>query len=173
MRCILLAFAPAFASRRCRSLAALALGAVALADLALPAAAAAPRTGTAVFGSFVNPVFAERERVRLGGLLDAELVLVPAGARAEELVAKAKAEGVRVRLDAVLDADLVLVPPSANRVVRHRVASTSLPETQARALIAKAKRAGIDAWFLVDALEAPLQAAGGRAAAPTTASEAR
>lgn len=161
-----MAFAPA-ASRRCRSLVALALGAVALADLALPAAAAAPRTGTAVFGSFVNPTFAERERVRLGGLLGAELVLVPAAARAEEMIAKAKADGVRVRLDAVLDADLVLVPPGTNRAVRHRVASTSLPEAQARALIARAKRAGIDAWFLADAGEAPVPASVPPAAAPT------
>ena len=168
-----MASAPAFASRRSPSLAALAVGAVALADLALPAAAAAPGTGTAVFGSFVNPVFAERERVRLGGLLDAKLVLVPAAARAEEMIAKAKAEGVRVRLDAVLDADLVLVPPSANRVVRHRVASMSLPEGQARALIARAKRAGIDAWFLADAGEALIPASVPSAATPSTASEAR
>ena len=160
-------FAPAFASRRCWPLAALALGAVALADVALPAAAAAPRTGTAVFGSFVNPTFAERERVRLGGLLGAELVLVPAAAQAEEMIAKAKAEGVRVRLDAVLDADLVLVPTPANRAVRLRVASTSLAEAQARALIARAKRAGIDAWFLADAGGAPVRAAAPRGAAPT------
>lgn len=115
--------------------------------LALPAAAA-PRIGTAVFGSFLNPAFAERERVRLGGLLGAELVLLPAAAKAEEVIAKAKAEGVRVRLNEVLDADLVLVPAVADRAVRHRVASALLPENQARALIAKAKRAGIDGWFL-------------------------
>ena len=155
-------FAPDFASRRCRSLAVLALGTVAVVDLALPAAAAAPRTGTAVFGSFVNPTFAERERVRLGGLLGAELVLARAAARAEEMIAKAKAEGVRVRLDAVLDADLVLVPTGAAPPVRHRVVSTSLPEAQARALIAKAKRAGIDAWFLADAGAAPVGTAAQR-----------
>lgn len=132
---------------RFRSLAAVVGGAALAASLALPAAAA-PRTGTAVFGSFLNPAFAERERVRLGGLLGAELVLLPAAAKAEEMIAKAKAEGVRVRLNDVLDADLVLVPAAADRAIRHRVASAPLPETEARALIAKAKSAGIDAWFL-------------------------
>ena len=88
----------------------LGLAAVALIAWVPQSALAAPGSGSAVFGSFVNPAFAERERVRLAELLgtDLRLLSVPIGesgrhrvvsaplpeGEARALIASAKAKGI-------------------------------------------------------------------------------
>lgn len=88
----------------------LGLAAVALIAWVPQSVLAAPGSGSAVFGSFVNPAFAERERVRLAELLatDLRLLPVPIGengrhrvvsaplpeGEARALIASAKAKGV-------------------------------------------------------------------------------
>ena len=154
------AAAPLAASRRFRWLVAIAV----VAACAPPAVAAAPGSGSAVFGSFVNPAFAERERVRLGELLAADLRLLPVAAgestrhrvasaplpeaEARTLIATAKARGI--------DAWFLAAAPPAPKVERE--ASVAAPAESAATLAAVAVPTAAPVSEPTPVAEAPAEA---------------
>lgn len=133
----------------------LGLAAVALIAWVPQSVLAAPGSGSAVFGSFVNPAFAERERVRLAELLgtDLRLLPVPIGengrhrvvsaplpeGEARALIASAKAKGIDAWFLAAAPPTVAQQPaPIAARAPIVAVEAVPEPEPAAPPVVATA-----------------------------------